>query len=184
MKNNLRDIKLMFEQCGLLLRGKDYTYGFDLPNKIDLISLAGISYVECSEETKLNLIQKSVWEKNRIRILDWKLFLPNLEINKQEEAILKYTFESIKIHYVNKSFKFEFQLRPNINLGIMIKNKDFVDRLSKEFQLKAIFLPKNLLSKEIRKEISILIGNKTKEFDIIEKINFNLPRLILDNLNQ
>jgi hypothetical protein len=184
MKNNLREIKLMFEQSGLLLRGNDYTYGFDLPKKIDLISLTGTPYDECREETKSKLIQEFVWEKNRIRILDWKLFLPNLKINKQEEEILKYTFESIKIHYVNKTFKYEFRLRHNGNIETMVKNKDFVSRLSKEFQLKAIFLPKNLLSTEIRNEITILIGNKTKKLGIVEKIKFNLPILIMDILNQ
>ena len=99
MKNTLnRDIIKILEQCGISLRGNDYTYGFDLPRKYDLISLSGVPYDKCDEETKLQLIQEYIWKKNSIRILNWKFFLPNLKTNKLEEEIFEYVLKDIQVY--------------------------------------------------------------------------------------
>ena len=69
------------------------------------------------------------------------------------------------------------------NLELMVKNKDFVERLSTEFQLKVIFSQNSLLLEETKKEMTKLIGNKMKELGIVEKIKVELPKLIMDNLD-
>ena len=183
MKNTLnRDIIKILEQCGISLRGNDYTYGFDLPRKYDLISLSGVPYDKCDEETKLQLIQEYIWKKNSIRILNWKFFLPNLKTNKLEEEIFEYVLKDIRIYYVDNVFKFMFR-NVKENLELMVKNKDFVERLSTEFQLKVIFSQNSLLLEETKKEMTKLICNKMKELKKKKKIKVELPKLIMDNLD-
>ena len=172
-------INEMFKGCGLRMVGNNsdsLTFNSSLPTKFDL----NFMYDNCNEETKISFIKEFLYSENHFEIFDWKFFLPNLEVNKQEMGILTQIFASANIYYRNESFRCRFRRLKKTHLQSMLTNKYFIERLPKDFQLKALFLPNNQAVFELKREIAELIVGKISETNV----NIILPKLIMNNLDK
>ena len=175
-----KTIDALFEKNGLKLVENDkFKPGYYLPDKSELSA-----YESKNEAAKLKLIKNFVYKENHLEVINWELFLPNIKTNKDEERIIKYIFDSVRIQCINGYFKITFHNLINFLLKDILNNKDFIKLFSNEFQVKAIFSSDVQMYVELRKVILTLIEAKINELGIKDTVDVELPNLIMNYLDQ
>jgi hypothetical protein len=179
-----KDIRIsnMFEKCGMMLKSNDDFYdNHTLPEKNDLMFITEPEYENADAASKLETINKFLFEKNHFRIIDWKFFFANSEIGyNNEKEMLGKVIGSLRIYYENNVLRFSNHFEADNYINELAKNKEFMKIFSKEFQVKATFLSVDQMM--LKKEIITLIGDKIKSLDFFKKIEVELPNLILKDL--
>lgn len=180
LENN---IETMLMEYGIRMDNVNpFAPGPKLPNYKDLVSEE--SYDKCNEDTKMKLIKEFVFKENYFRIINFKLFFPNFKIDEEESFILEDLLYSISISLENKSIGFIYNKVINTKIVKLLNNKEFIKFFSKEFQMSAIFSSKEQSFRDLKIEITNLIGDKLNELGIVDKINAELPILIMRNLEK
>ena len=191
---NDKRIREMFEDCGLMFKGKDASnHNHLLPERKDLmyayatVSGLELEYKNADEDFKLKTIKKFLSKNNCFKIIDWKFFFTNPNIiDMYEQKMLKIIFNSIVINCNDNTVSFVFYSEFDDYIRDLTKNKDFINviskEFSKEFQVKTIFLPDEQISLSLIAEIVNLIGEKITELGVLEKFEVELPKLILNDL--
>jgi hypothetical protein len=178
LENN---IESMLFRYGLRMDNVNpFAPGPKLPCYNDLV--AKEDYDKCDEDTKMKLIKEFVFEENYFRIINLELFLPNFKIEQEENFILGNILYSIGISLENENIRFVFYKRINDKIEKLLIKKEFIKNFSKKFQMITIFLPKEQLVSDLKIEITNLIGDKLKELRITNKINVELPKIIMGYL--
>jgi hypothetical protein len=180
LENN---IESMLMRYGLRMDNVNpFAPGPKLPNYNDLGSEE--FYNNCNEDTKMKVIKEFVFKENYFRIVDLKLFLPNFKIDKEESFIFENILYAIAISLENESIKFNLYKTIKDKIEKLLNNKEFIKIFSKDFQLRAIFSPKEQLYSDLKIEITNFIGDKLNEMGIIDKINEELPKIIMKDLEK
>ena len=183
--NTILDNKInaLFNDLGIkLVENSPILNGLNLPNKSDLKALFGFVYNERNENSSILLIKNYIFRRNHFRIVhDNFLLFEKTEL--QTDSILNNILKSAKIMYIDNKFRCTFPYDSYEDFKILLLNKEFIEQLPKEFQLKAIF-SSNELFLVLGVEIKNLIEERLTVLGVKEKSNIDLPKLIMDNLNE
>jgi hypothetical protein len=178
-------IEEMLKVCGVkIIQHNSLSYGVALPKKTNLYNVNETSYEDWDDETKLNKISEYISKENHFLPINWEFFFPNLNFNKLEEDSMISLFQSIRIFHINYKFKMIFRNLPLRFLKYLLNNKDFIKCFSKEFQMKVILLPIERLYGDFEKEIEKIIEDKIIELGIEQKLEMDLPIIIMKNLDK
>ena len=175
-----------FKGYGLKLINPNTNLHINIPTKEDLEmnTLANTPYDQCEEDVKVRIINEFICKKNCLRISDYKLFLPNLKFNNQEEGSVEYIFKTVSIIHSNESQRIIFRTSITNQFKSLFNTRDYFKNLSNEFQMKAIFSPVDKLNWQFRREVKKLVINRLIELNIIEKMNVEIPTLIMNHLDK
>jgi hypothetical protein len=179
VNNKITDI---FNECGIKLRDNiSILPKVNLPNKRDLKYNYRSFYNEQDEASTLYYINKYIFRKNHFRIIDVELLIVDLKINKSMEYDVKNIIESLVIVFGNeKLINCVFPDFTHKYLESLMKNKEFIKHLSKEFQIKTTFSTNDQLLWQFEQEISKLIEQRLMKLNFKEKVEKELPKLIMD----
>ena len=180
------DVEEMFKEFGVTIKHNMKTNEFVLPEKIDFFTHNSIPYHEWDDETKIKQICEYIRKDNHFRIANCEFFLPTLELKELDRRTIIGFFIYFHFYMNNKNNDFEVVVYPvSEDFFINLRNNgDFVKCFSNKTQTKAIFLKHNQLYLEFEKEAKTLIKDKIIELGINERINVDLPKLIMKFLDE
>jgi hypothetical protein len=187
MNDDLDNIVLdMFDQYGLKMIENNSIFWFHgIPNLNVLKNIYSI-FEENSYEEKTDIIKKYLSKKNHFRITSWEFFFPYLKVNQLEEKQLKHFFNFFKIDLYEGNLRITFTKIMKYELMTILENKELSKKLllgfSKELQMKGIFVNNEQTRRKFKKEIVEFILSKLTNLAFEEKLEVELPNLIMKNL--
>jgi hypothetical protein len=181
-----KNIDVLFNKYGLkMLKNDKSESGIYLPIKADLLTSKRDNYESKRKTTKINVVKEILYKENHFEITKWEIFLPNLKVKDDEEKrILKYIFDCTRIYYSKGELIYYFHNLIDFLIPDILNNKDLINILSKEFQLKKLFTPNKEMTKQLQLEFLSLIEIKMKEFGIKNILEIELPEIILNNIDK
>ena len=173
----------MFKECGLNLVKNNFSIAHPaLPDEGDLFNYTSSKYKNMDENLKLETIKEYISTRNHFRVFDWNFFISPKYLNKKEKADLNYFFNTSTFLIENNELVLVYDHLFDSDLKYLMNNKNFINDMSKEFQVKTVFSSKDQALNILIEEFGRLIEKKVIELGVLQKYNIDLPRFILNNL--
>jgi hypothetical protein len=179
LKTNIDE---MFDDFGLkMVSDGDSSKGPILPNAITITT----SNFTDHKIFNIEQIKDFIYSKNHFIISDRDFFLSHLltNLDSNDSSILYSIFDSVRFSYIDDLLDLSFyNLSSKLFLNLS-QSKIFMEQFTKSEQVKYIFSNDEKIINQIECNVAYLILNKINGLDIKNKLDVDLPKLILENLS-